>query len=238
MRISRLLLITGTLALLSVTLWAVTASRSYVAPKIAAGEVKISKVCMVPAAAQLKRVGVKGQEGMAKESDNWSLQLQNIVENHLKQAGAEITPSNMSSDELQENPDLQAALLNVQQRYDTVAQQLDKKSQDVKKGRYTLGDEVTLLPCSAKSDALVFVHGQGNVLTSGKKAFGTLIGGASRSTAYLRVSFVDAKTGDVLAYSYFLNTGDFETDSEKAYGKKLKKEFEKMGIGTFTAKKK
>lgn len=233
MHVSRwLLLITAAMALGCGTSVAVTASRSYVDPKIASGEVTISKVCLVPAAAQLTRVSMKGKEGMAQESDVWGVQLQGIVETHLKESGAEITPSGMSPDELQANPELQQTLLQVQQKYDSVAQQLDRKSKDVKKGRFTLGDEVALLPCAAKSDALVFVHGQGNVLTGGKKAFGALIGGASASSAYLRVSFVDSKSGEVLAYSYFVNNDKFETDSEKAYGNKLNKEFKRMGIGT------
>ena len=34
-----------------------------------------------------------------------------------------------------------------------------------------------------------------------------LVGGASRSTASLRVTFVDAKSGDVLAYAFVNNLG-------------------------------
>ena len=35
----------------------------------------------------------------------------------------------------------------------------------------------------------------------------------------------------MLAYSYFINNGKFETDSDKAYGQKLNREFKRMGIG-------
>ena len=216
---------------------AMTFSRGYTNPKLDSGEATIARACIMPAAAQLQRVGMKGHEGMAEESDTWSTQLQGIVENHLKEVGVTITSSGMSSAELEKNDQLRQTVLQVQQKYDSVATQMDRKNKDVKKSRYTLGDEVTLLPCSANSDALVFIHGEGNVLTGGKKAFGTLVGGASRSSASLRVTFVDAKSGDVLAYTVFVNDGKFEGDSEAAYGKAISKEFTKVGIGPRPPKK-
>lgn len=115
---------------------------------------------------------------------------------------------------------------------------MNHHAKDVKKARYTLGDEVALLPCSANSDALVFIHGEGSVLTGGKKAFGALIAGPSQSTATLQITFVDAKSGEVLAFATFLNNGKFEQDSQAAYGKKLGKELRKIGIGPKESPKK
>lgn len=217
---------------------AVTSSRSYTNPKLASGEVTVTRVCVMPAEGELNRVGMKGREGMSKESETWSTQLQEIVENQLKEIGVTITSTGMSTADMEADDKLRQTVLQIQQKYDSVATQMDRKMKDVKKARYTLGDEVALLPCSANSDALAFVHGQGNVLTGGKKAFGILVGGAKQSTASLRVTFVDAKSGDVLAYAFFFNNGKFEEDSEAAYGKKLGKEFRKIGIGPRVAPKK
>ena len=48
-------------------------------------------------------------------------------------------------------------------KYDDVAAKLNRKPKDIGKSRFTLGDQVALFPCSAKSDVLVFVQGEGQV---------------------------------------------------------------------------
>jgi hypothetical protein len=78
---------------------------------------------------------------------------------------------------------------------------------------------------------LVFVEGAGTVLTGGKQAMGILVGGPSSSMAYLHLTMIDAKTGEVLLYIKMLNNGAFTKDSEKAYGGALDKQFKKMHIG-------
>lgn len=181
---------------------------------------------------------MKGNEGMSKESEAWSLQLQGVVETELQDIGVTITSTGMSNADLESNDELRQALLQIQQKFNNVATQMTHHAKDIKKDRYTLGDEVALLPCSARSDSLVFIHGEGSVLTGGKKAFGALVYGPTKSTATLQITFVDAKSGEVLAYATFLNDGKFEHDSQAAYGKKLGKELKKIGIGPRETKKK
>ena len=217
---------------------AATAGKSYTNPKLSSGEITVTKVCVMPAEGSLNKVGMKGTEGMSKESEAWSMQLQGVVETELKDIGVTITSTGMSNAELESNDELRQALLQIQQKFNSVANQMTHHAKDVKKARYTLGDEVALLPCSAKSDSLVFIHGEGSVLTGGKKAFGALVTGPSQSTATLQITFVDTKSGDVLAYATFLNNGKFEHDSQAAYGKKLGKELKKIGIGPRETKSK
>ena len=216
----------------------VTASKSYTNPKLASGETSVTRVCLMPAEGELNKVGMKGVEGMSKESELWSAQLQGVVETELKDIGVTITSKGMSNADLEDNDELRQTMLQIQQKYNSVATQMERKAKDIKKSRYTLGDEVALLPCSATSDSLAFVHGEGSVLTGGKKAFGALIGGQSSSSGTLRITFVDAKSGDVLAYALFSNNGKFEHDPQSAYGKKLGKELKKIGIGPHEMKKK
>jgi hypothetical protein len=220
------------------TAGAVTAAKAYTNPKLSSGQISVTKVCMMPAEAELKKVGMKGTEGMSKESELWSAQLQGVVETELKDIGVTTASKGMSNAELQDNDDLRQTVLQIQEKFNSVAIQMERHAKDIKKSRYTLGDEVALLPCSAESDSLAFVQGQGSVLTGGKKAFGVLIGGQSASTGDLKITFVDAKSGDVLAYGHFLNNGNFEENPQAAYGKKLGKELKKIGIGPHEGKKK
>jgi hypothetical protein len=206
----------------------------YVSPKLGSGDEAIHSACVVPGEMQLTKLGMKGKEGMEKESEEWANALQRIVESHLKAAQVEVVNSAISPDQLDANPDAQQLVLQVQKSYDGVAAQLEKHPKDIKKDRFSLGDEVAILPCSAKSDALVFFHAEGDVLTGGKKAFALLV--KTVQEANLRISFVDAKTGDVLALIRIQREGDrFEKNPEKAYGKALDREFKKIKIGEYSA---
>lgn len=84
---------------------------------------------------------------------------------------------------------------------------------------------MALLPCSATADALLFLHSSGSILTGGKKTFGMLVGGQSNSTAKLHMAFVDAKSGEVLAFTTIIRAGEkFRKDPETVYRGVLTKE--------------
>jgi len=211
-----------------------TPSWSYEHPKVKSGEFAIHSACMIPAEGKLSKQGVKGREGMAKQSDDWSTNLQNVVEAHLRSAGVSLMPAISAGESGASDDELRQVVLQIQQKYDEVAAKLNAKPKDIGKLRYTLGDQVALLPCAAKSDVLVFVQGEGQVLTGGKKAMGMLFGGASSSDATLVLTMADAKTGEILTFARLVNiTGgqQFMDDTEKAYGKALDKQLTKLKIG-------
>ncbi len=205
-------------------------------PKLDSGEKTITRVCVVPIEAEWKKVGIKGHEGMSKEADDWTMRMQEIVLKLVGEAGAETFPALPEGEQSSESA--KQVVLQVSQKYDTVAAQLHRKPKEVRKGRYTLGDEVALLPCSGKADALLFLHSSGSILTGGKKAFGMLVGGQSRSLAQLYMAFVDAKSGEVLAFTTIVRAGDkFRDNPEKVYRGVLTKDFQKMRIGKASAAK-
>jgi hypothetical protein len=206
-------------------------------PKLDSGEKSITKVCVLPIEAEWSKVGIKAHEGMTKEADEWTNKMEEVVLGLVREAGAETFPALPDPDQATEAA--KQTVLQVSQKYDTVAMQLHSKPKEVRKGRYTLGDEVALLPCAAKADALLFLHSSGSILTGGKKAFGLLVGGQSSSTARLYMAFVDAKSGEVLAFTTIMRAGDkFRTDPEAVYRGVLTKDFQKMRIGTAATKKK
>jgi lambda repressor-like predicted transcriptional regulator len=216
---------------------AATASWSYEHPKVKTGEFAIHSACMIPAEGKLSKQGVKGREGMAKQSDDWSTNLQNVVEAHLKSAGVSLMPALSAGESGASDDELRQIVLQIQQKYDDVAAKLNGKPKDIGKSRYTLGDQVALLPCAAKSDVLVFVEGEGQVLTGGKKTMGVLLGGAANSGATLILTMADAKTGEILTFARLVNIAgfgggeQFMDDTEKAYGKALDRQLSKMKVG-------
>jgi len=212
---------------------AVTPSWSYINPSLSARGAGIHSACMMPAEANLSKLGMKGREGMSKETDAWSTTLQTVVESHLKLAGVELKPvlpadTNASDDELRQ------IVFRLQERYDGISVKIKSKPKAIGKSRYTLGDEVALLPCASGADVIVFVSGEGRVLTGGKKAFDWVLLGAGSpisSGGSLVLSMADAKSGEIVAFVRLSNAGKFLNDSERAYGKALDKQFRKMRLG-------
>jgi hypothetical protein len=100
-----------------------------------------------------------------------------------------------------------------------------KKRSDVKKGRFSMGDEVLNLNLDNGADAVVFIRGEGKKLTGGKTAFRLLVGGVP---AYLRFQIgVDARNGEVLLYTDPIFPGDPTTAVDRLR-KALEKGFKKL----------
>jgi hypothetical protein len=217
---------------LSVNALANTPSWSYEHPKVTSGEAHIRTACMMPAEGKLSKLSMKGSEGMSKESDAWSTELQTIVESHLKNAGVKLVPVSGTSDSSASDDELRQVLSQLQEKYQGISAQIDRKPKDIGKSRFSLGDDVALLPCTANADVLIFVEGQGQVLTGGKQAFGLLLAGPKDSMATLILTMADAKSGEILAFVRLVNADKFVNDSEKAFGGALDKQFKKMRIGT------
>lgn len=209
-----------------------TSSWSFEQSKVTSGDLHIRTACMMPAEGKLSKLGMKGGEGMSKESDAWSTELQNIVQAHLGSAGVKLIPDSGAAGSSASDDELRQVLLQVQQKYEGIEAQIDKKPKDIGKSRFTLGDEVALLPCAAKADVLVFVEGRGQVLTGGRQAFGILVAGPASSMGTLILTMADAKTGEILAFVRLVSADKFVKDSEKAFGDGLDKQFKKMRIGT------
>ena len=222
----------------SVGAFAGTWSWSFENRKVGTGEIPIRTACMMPARGTLSKLGMKGGEGMSTESEEWTTQLQNIVESHLKLAGIELVSAVSNSDGGASDAELNQLLVRLRGRYDAIDDQMQRKPKDVAQSRFTLGDEVALLPCNAHADVLVFIQGAGTVLTGGKKAMGLLGVGARDSEAILFVAMADAKTGEIVGLVKILNDETFVNNSDKAYGKHLDKQFRKMKIGSNVGSKK
>jgi hypothetical protein len=193
----------------------------------------IRRVCLVSLDAQLNRLGLKGMEPMPAESEEWTPKLKDTVKQAASGAGWEIAGDFTDLNTVGE--DTRDSVVKGKQRYDTVAVQLNKKPGKVAKGRYTLGDEVALLPCSPNADSLLFVYARGVIKTGGRQAFSMIVWGGlpgAFANYYLRIAFVDAKNGEVTALTRVnLTGGKFGEDPGKVLTSRLIEEFKKTGSG-------
>jgi hypothetical protein len=222
-RLRALILVLATLLLAGVTSQSTHAQ--FLHPKIKSKETIIRKVVVLPAKVNVVRDSMKGPEGMAAESDELSLRVEKMIaEVFSKQKNVTtLSPPSAAAGQGDAQPNYNVA--DFQTKFDDLLPKIMKKRSDVKKGRFTMGDEILNLNLDKSTDAIVFIRGEGKKLTGGKTAFTMLVGGMP---AYLRleIGIVDARTGEVLLYTDPLFGGDPTTAVDrlrKALEKSLKK---------------
>ena len=209
--------------LMATALLPLTARAQFLHPKIVKKETTIRNVVVLPAKVEIVKDSMKGPEGMAAESEAVSDRVSRLVTEAL--ASKNVTTLNSEKSMSGAAAAEKYSIADIQTRYDDLLPKIMKKRSDVKKARFTMGDEVLNLNLDKNADAIVFIRGQGEKETSGKTAMRLLVGGMP---AYLKVNIgiIDARTGEVLLYTDGLITGDptaNENSLRHAINKSLKK---------------
>jgi hypothetical protein len=215
--------------MLALALLTVSGSQSvraqFLHPKIKSKETTIRSVVVMPAKVNVVRDSMKGPEGMAAESDDLSARVQTMIaEVLLKQKHVKTVPAAAPSAEGDQQQKYNVA--DFQTKFDDLLPKIMKKRSDVKKGRFSMGDEVLNLNLDKGTDAVVLISGEGKKLSTGKTAFTLLVGGVP---AYLRlqIGIVDARNGEVLLYTDPILVGDPTTAVDRLR-KALEKGFKKL----------
>jgi hypothetical protein len=182
----------------------------------------IRKVVILPAMVSFQKVGAKGSEGELPEAGQLGKDFYAAVSKELVTRGVEVLP----------NPAAQAkddaaryAIADLQAKFDDVAVQIRRKRSRVEKGRYTLGDRVSAFEPGAASDTLVFIRGGGSRHTRGRTAIAIAtrgIGGLLEQQFVGEITFVDARTGEVLAFAPFDRLKDMTTKSEERFAQSVR----------------
>ena len=141
----------------------------YLNTKLTEKKVMIRSAVILPAKVEITKESAKGSEMMVAESAAISNKVVQAVGQTLQQKKINFAPN--SFDPTQMDDSRKYTLADIQSRYDALLPKLVKKSKDVKKARFTLGDEVMLLNVHKDADVLVFIRGSGRVFTKGKTAF-------------------------------------------------------------------
>lgn len=178
------------------------AEAQYLHPKIKEKQVTVRSAVILPAKVELTKESAKGMEMMVAESEDASVKVLDAVRQALEEKKISLVPSpfDQKSEPLAE--DRKYTLANIQGRYDALLPKLVDKSKDIKKGRFSLGDEVMVLNVDKSADALIFIRGSGRVFTKGKTAF-SLLNPFSFDFPFLfiTVGIVDVHTGEVLVFT-------------------------------------
>jgi len=174
----------------------------YLHPKITEKKVTVHSAVVLPAKVEITKESAKGSEMMVAESEQISNSVLEVVGKALQEKKINVlaNPFAPQSGPLDENR--KYTLANIQSRYDALLPKLINKSKDVKKGRFTLGDEVMVLNLDKATEALIFIRGQGRVFTKGKTAF-SILNPFSFDFPFvlITIGIVDAHSGEVLAFT-------------------------------------
>ncbi|HEY0726681.1 MAG TPA: hypothetical protein VGD38_01345, partial [Pyrinomonadaceae bacterium] len=172
------------------------AEAQFIHPKIKSKEVTIRRVVVLPAKVNVVRDSMKGPEGMAAESEQLSGRVEAMIAEVLAKK-KNVTTLTVKAEPAEGEGDSQQKynIADFQAKFDDLLPKIMKKRSDVKKGRFSMGDEVLNLNLDKETDAVVFIRGSGQKLTSGKTAFRLLVGGVP---AYLglQIGIVDARNGE------------------------------------------
>lgn len=199
--------------------------------KIVSGKFPIHSACMMPPQAHLARIGMKGAEGMNKESDNWATALETLVESQLQFDGIKIESATDPLSSGASDPEIRSVISQIQQKLSSISPLMRKKPGGIAKSAYTLGDQVGMLPCSENSDVLVFVQGVGQLVTASRSSMSLLIGGPVED-AVLLLTFADAKTGEIVGHIQVYPSDASLLEVQEAFGQKLMQQFVDMNLGS------
>jgi hypothetical protein len=200
----------------------------YLHPKIVNKSVTVHNAVMLPAKVELTKVSAKGSEMMVAESEQASIQVFDVVGQILQEKKINVLTSPFDNKSEALGDDRKYTLANIQARYDALLPKLVNKSKDVKKGRFSLGDEVMVLNVDKSADALIFIRGQGKVFTKGKTAFSILNPfSADFPVLFITVGIVDAHTGEVLVFTKPLAASKV-VKNPKSLNKLIKKSLKKL----------
>jgi hypothetical protein len=202
----------------------------YVNINLVEKKVSIRSAVILPAKVEIVKESAKGSEMMVAESADISVKVMEAVGQALQQKKFSVVTNQFEPAAMDDSRKYQLA--DIQSRYDALLPKLVNKSKDIKKARFTLGDEVMLLNVHKEADVLVFVRGNGRVFTKGKTAFSIInVFSFDYPFALITVGIVDARTGEVLAFTKPLSASKILKD-QKALTKMIQKSLKKLPEAT------
>lgn len=205
---------------------AATANAQYLNQSVVDKKVTIRSAVILPAKVEIVKESAKGAEMMVAESADISTNAMTAVGNTLQ--GKKINVVATPFDSLATDDSRKYTLADIQSRYDALLPKLLNKSKDIKKARFTLGDEVMLLNVHKDADVLVFIRGVGRVFTKGKTAFSLVnIFSLDFPLAQISIGIVDARSGEVLAFTKPMSTSGAVRD-QKSLNKMIEKSLKKL----------
>jgi hypothetical protein len=183
--------------LLVVALSNAVAWAQVVHPDLKSGKEHVNRIVIMPLQAEIEKEGMKGGEPMTDAARELENSLTPVIADVLRKLNVTVNDTAFTSAAFDKDPEFRYTTDDLQKKFDAILDQLTRKSNDVRKGRFTLGDSVAKLG-DLNADALLFVRASGCVLTGARKFWSFPL---SYDRLRLRMALVDARTGAVLYFA-------------------------------------
>jgi len=199
----------------------------------------ISRVVILPAQVSLAKDGMKGDEPLEKEAAAATPIIEKALAKALAAKNLIVLDSPFIPEALKNDEKLKYAVADLRRNYDELNSKIIKNRKDIEKGRFSLGDQVLLLNQDNNIDAFVLVTAAGRRKSGGMKALGiaTLNPMIMAPLYVINVGIVDARNGDVLAYTGMTSFSDIGKEDDKKLVDMFIRNLKKLPSGTPAEKK-
>jgi hypothetical protein len=215
------------LVFLSTSVWA-----QFEHPDLKSGKAVVKNVVILPPNVKIVKNGVKAVEEMTEESRAIENSLPPLLVEALNKRHCEANDKVFAGEAMEKDSDLKYAVADLQKKFDEMLPQLQKKPKDVRKGRFTLGDDVAKLNPGGTADALLFVRGYGQEVTGGKAFLTAMAHTYTPSGAIYYIAVVDAHNGAVLYYGVANNGAGSPSKKPEGARKSLERFFKNFPEGS------
>jgi hypothetical protein len=181
--------------------------RAHLHPKLLKHQTAIHKVVILPPLLSYMQVGMKGVDSMTPEAEQLTEKLFSIVESELTARGVEPYRAPAGDEH-------KFAIADLQAKFDSVRVQVTRRPSRVDQGRISLGDVVAAFAPAKGADAIAMVRGTAVKATAAKIAIGLGMGAMSGFQG--EIALIDARTGELLAWTRVLRSGDVSRKSRES----------------------
>ena len=192
------------------------------------GEIRPVKIAVIDPEVTAQRSKVTGGEQLFKESAEIEDVLKLYITQTLLEKGYKVVDSAFKPEAIAENQELGYLLSDIQGKFDELHARIAQRPKDVTYDQYSMGGEIAFLDKLHEVDAYVFIRGMALSTSGGKKALTILMSLGQYipgSGVDVRVTFVEAKTGLVIAYVPFVAIGPIVKKTEKVLDKPIRRAF-------------
>ena len=188
------------LSLVSVSI----SAAEYMTPEYARAEFRPKTMVLIPPRAEVTKNKVTSTEQMIEAGSVLEDATSLALKEQFGELGYEIRI--LSVDEVIADPELQLMVRNLNERYDADLAQVLKKRKDVRKRRFSFGDEARILAARLGAEAIIVGRIQASGATGGQMAMSFLIGGSSGYAA-MSLGIIAGDNGDLEAFFNDIDNG-------------------------------
>lgn len=176
----------------------------YMTPEFAKAEFRPKTMVLIPPRAEVTKRKVTSTEQMIEEGAVLEDATSLVLKEQLGALGYTIRV--LTIDEVNTDPELQLMVRNFNERYDADLAQVVKKPKDIRKRRFSFGDEARILAARLEAEAIIVGRISASGATGGQKTMAFLLGGSSGHAA-LNLSIVAGDNGDLEGFFTYVDSG-------------------------------